>query len=153
MAFCSFVLTSSRWWIAGFFRGLCRVVLCLSLWTGPIPILHAHDYSGTVLDRDLDLAIHVMTCHSQADREECLHWHFHLVLWGEVLSSFPDSSSPHPLPQPKHLDSEFAVVSPADGLSGGYTEFEIMTAGAGNSCSHYETLITGDISDNIVFIS
>lgn|GEM_PF-2896282 len=104
---------SSRKTIVGFFRGLFRAMLCLCVWSGPTPMLHAHEKTGDVIGRDADLAEHVRTCHSHDECEHGEHWHLHLVLWDEVQ---PDSSGDGSLPQRpqlKHLQSEFAIA-PSD---------------------------------------
>lgn len=72
-------------------------------------MLHAHEGDGVVAERDAELAAHLRVCHSREQGENCQHWHFHLVLWGEVQSDSSDSKSPPPRPLLKHLEVEFAV--------------------------------------------
>ena len=70
-------------------------------------MLHAHEKMGKAVDQDSELAVHVITCHRHDDCDHCQHWHLHFVLWGEVQ---PDSHSGPQRPQPKDLQSEFAIA-------------------------------------------
>ena len=99
-----------------FFRALVRVMLCLSLWSGPTPILHAHHKTGQVIDSNPDLAQHVRICHSHDDCDYCQHWHMHFVLWGQVQPDADDSESIPPSPPVRDVQSEFAVALSATGV-------------------------------------
>lgn len=92
-------------------------MLCFSLWSAPLPMLHAHESTGPLLGRDLDLAAHVHVCHAEDDGEYCRGWHLHLVLWGEVQSDHPDSDPLPRIPQPRDLPGEFAITLNATGSS------------------------------------
>lgn len=102
-----------------FFRALVRVMLCLSLWSGPTPVLHAHHKSGQVLENNPTLAQHVQTCHSHDDCEYCQHWHMHFMLWGQMQPDSRDTDSAPPPPPVRDMQAEFAV---ALSTSGGHSE-------------------------------
>ena len=102
---------------------MCRVLLCLSLWSAPLPMLHAHEKTGPLLDRDTALAEHVQVCHAEDDCEHCRGWHLHLVLWGEVQSDHPDSDTHPQSPQPRRMAGEFAITLSACGTTAGMTGF------------------------------
>ncbi len=102
-------------------QGMCRVLLCLSLWNGPLPLIHAHEFSGPELSRDESLAVHIQLCHSPDDCDECRGWHLHLMLWGEILPehSNPDASLPAPPAPP--VETEYTLLScsvETSGISG-----------------------------------
>jgi hypothetical protein len=100
------------------------MMLCLSLWGGPVPVLHAHEMSGEILDRDPKLAVHVQQCHLHDDCEDSCHWHWHLVLWGEILPDSSDSETPPPVPQPKHTGSDQALPIDGNTATSGLAELE-----------------------------
>ena len=98
-------------------RGMCRVLLCLSLWNGPLPLIHAHDVSGPELSRNESLAAHVQLCHVGGVCDECEGWHLHLMLWGEILPEHSDPDAPLPVPP---VETEYTLLScavQANGIS------------------------------------
>ncbi len=99
-------------------RGMCRVLMCLSLWNGPLPLIHAHEFSGPELSRDESLAVHIQLCHSPDDCDECRGWHLHLMLWGEILPehSNPDASLPAPPVPP--VETEYTLLANSVDTSG-----------------------------------
>ena len=107
---CCSTLDSTSSQISRLFRGLCRVLLGLCVWSGPTPLLHAHQMTGTVLERNADLAEHVRSCHRRDTCEHCQHWHMHLVLWGEVQHDTSDNGSQPQRPDLKQLEAEFALA-------------------------------------------
>lgn len=134
---------------ARFFRGMVRVMLCLGLWSGPTPILHAHLKTGQVIDNNPVLAQHVQICHSHDDCDYCQHWHMHFVLWGQVQPDFEDSESVPPPPPHKDMQSEFAVALSSTGVlvelaraEAQYWSFDLMGL-ATDFAAH--TLIEGDL--------
>lgn len=111
--------------IARVFRGLFRVVMCLCLWSGPTPILHAHEKSGSVVENNPDLEDHVRICHSHDGCEECEHWHLHFMLWGEVQPDAEHSDSvPSKLPV-RHIQAEFALAPSSSGTAVDLSEIEL----------------------------
>lgn len=107
--------TSTR--VSECIRGLFRVVMCLCMWSGPTPVLHAHEKTGQVIDRNPELAEHVWVCHRHDDHEQCRHWHMHFMLWGEVQPDASDSDSVPRQPPQKDLQSEFALAPSAAGTA------------------------------------
>ncbi len=93
------------------FRGLLRMVLCLGLWSGPTPVLHAHEKTGRVIESNPDLREHVRHCHNNDDVEYCRNWHIHFLLWGEVQPDSSDHGSVPSRPVQKATLSEFAFAS------------------------------------------
>jgi hypothetical protein len=98
-------------------RGLFRGILCLCMWSGPTPIMHAHEKSGSVIEENPDLAQHVRVCHNDDDCDYCQHWHMHFMLWGEVQPDSQDPDSEPQLPPQRDLQSEFAIAPISTGLS------------------------------------
>ena len=119
------VLRSTGSQITGFVRFLCRMMVCLSLWSAPVPLLHAHENAGPILDRDPDLAVHVLACHAQDDCDHCRGWHLHLVLWGEIQSDHSDSVIRPLVPQQKDLEGAFAITLSTGGRLAGAAELNV----------------------------
>ena len=92
-------------------RGMCRVLLCLSLWNGPLPLVHAHEFSGPELSRNESLAAHVHECHETGECDECEGWHLHLMLWGEILPEHSDPDAPLPVPPSPPVETEYTLLS------------------------------------------
>lgn len=99
-------------------RGMCRVLLCLSLWNGPLPWLHAHEVSGPELSRNESLAAHVQVCHAPDDCDDCRGWHFHLMLWGEILPEHSSPDAPLPVPPAPPVETEYTLLSNSVETSG-----------------------------------
>ncbi len=107
--------------VACIVRVMCRFVLCLSLWNGPLPLVHAHDVSGPELSRNECLAAHVLMCHKAGDCDACRGWHLHLMLWGEILPEHSNSDTPRPVPPTPPIETEYTLLSSAveaNGISG-----------------------------------
>ena len=116
-------------------RGMCRVLLCLSLWNGPLPLIHAHEFSGPELSHDAALAVHLQLCHEAGDCDECDGWHLHLMLWGEILPEHSNPDAPLPVPPSPPVETEYTLLScsvKASGASG--VDSAIDEARLANSC-------------------
>lgn len=92
-------------------RGMCRVLLCLSLWNGPLPLVHAHDVSGPEIARSEALVAHVQVCHRAGDCDDCRGWHLHLMLWGEILPEHSHSDAPLPVPPASPVETAYTLLS------------------------------------------
>ncbi len=99
-----------------FFRALVRVMLCLCLWSGPTPVLHAHHKSGHALENNPTLAQHVLACHSHDDGEYCQHWHMHFMLWGPMQPDSRDTDTAPPPPPVRDMQAEFAIALNPSGI-------------------------------------
>ena len=79
--------SSSAWRI-----GLCWV-LCLSVWRGPVPIVHAHGLDLQSLGNNSSLAEHAIECHADKLGEHSTGLHLHLILLdGCAVSLLSDSA-------------------------------------------------------------
>ena len=113
--------------ITGAFQGVLRVVVCLSVWSGPVPMMHAHESTPAALERDPGLAEHLWACHRRDDSEACRSWHLHLLVGGEIQPEAAEDGAPVPPPRPRQLESEFLVSA---SRCAAVIEFSVRDAGA-----------------------
>ncbi len=55
-------------------------VLCLSVWRGPVPVVHAHDLDLQSLGNNAQLAEHAIECHAGHLGEESAGLHLHFLM-------------------------------------------------------------------------
>ncbi len=99
-------------------RGMCGVLLCLSLWNGPLPMIHSHEFSGPELSHDAALAVHLQLCHEAGDCDECDGWHLHLMLWGDILPEHSNPDAPLPVPPSPPVETEYTLLANSVDTSG-----------------------------------
>lgn len=70
-------------------RAIFRLVLMLSLWHAPVPLLHAHDGAVPVETPAFSLNWHLQKFHSNVAAVEPIElgWHLHFVLISELCQS------------------------------------------------------------------
>jgi len=69
------------------------LLLCLLAWRGPIPIVHSHQtgFDGSAVAEHLDR-------YHEAGGGTPWEWHFHVMLWQDILPACPTEQYPVPGP-------------------------------------------------------